>query len=291
MNTPAELKEHYDTHGYVIIPDLVTSSEHADLLAATERAVARARSGSWPHARVVGKQFPPYGVGADIWGVQHAMHPALGEPVFARWYAGEAVRAAARVLLACRNDELQMELFNILVNPAHSEFALCWHRDDIKASASEDEERAALAVRHYGVQWNTALHDDACLYIVPGSHQVPRTAAQRALSSDTAAPVDPLAMPGAIRVALKPGETVFYNNNILHCASYSPYMPRATLHACVGDTRGGSTRARNILQHGLEWMGEDAFRDTLSPEGRQMLERLVKMQELHGKEIEYSLEG
>jgi hypothetical protein len=43
------------------------------------------------------------------------------------------------------------ELFNILVNTLRSEFALCWHRDDIKGSASEDEERAALAVRHYGV--------------------------------------------------------------------------------------------------------------------------------------------
>ena len=84
---------------------------------------------------------------------------------------------------------------------------------------------------------------------------------------------------------------MFYNNNILHCASYSPYTPRATLHACVGDTRGGSARARNILQHGLEWMRDDAFCDMLSPEGRQMLERLVKMQELRGNEIEYSLEG
>jgi hypothetical protein len=109
MNNPAELKEHYDTHGYVIIPGLMTPSEHADLFAATERAVARTRSGAWPQARVVGKQFPPYGVGgADIWGVQHVMHPALGEPAFARWYAGDAVRGAARLLLACREDELQM---------------------------------------------------------------------------------------------------------------------------------------------------------------------------------------
>jgi hypothetical protein len=108
MPTSAELKEHYDTHGYVIIPGLLTPSEHADLLAATDRAVARTRSGSWPHARVVGKQFPPYGVGDDIWGVQHAMHPALEEPVFARWYAGDAVCGAAKMLLGCQDEELQM---------------------------------------------------------------------------------------------------------------------------------------------------------------------------------------
>lgn len=105
---PAELKEHYDTHGYVIVRGLLTHSEHADLLAATERVTARTRSGSWTHARVVGKQFPPYGAGDDVWGVQHAMHPALGEPAFARWYAGDAVRGAAKTLLGCQDDHLQM---------------------------------------------------------------------------------------------------------------------------------------------------------------------------------------
>lgn len=116
-------------------------------------------------------------------------------------------------------------------------------------------------------------------------------------------------MPGAIGVNLRStgtqpllvfcltlkfvvGETVFYNNNILHCASYSPIRPRATLHACIGDTRGGSGRARNILQHELEWMKEEAFHETLNLKGKQMLERLLRMQEgFHGKEIVYSLEG
>ena len=88
------------------------------------------------------------------------------------------------------------------------------------------------------------------------------------------------------------GETVFYNNNILHCATYSTDSPRATLHASMGDARGGSTRARNILQHGLEWMKEDTFRDTLTLEGKQMLDRLIEMQQkFDNKLIEYSLEG
>lgn len=48
----------------------------------------------------------------------------------------------------------------------------------------------------------------------------------------------------------------------------------------MGETSGGSTRARNILQHGLNWMKEDKFRNAL-PEGRprEMLERLVALQE------------
>jgi hypothetical protein len=156
-----------------------------------------------------------------------------------------------------------------------------------------------------------ALREDSSLYVVPGSHRVPRTPAQRAMSKNTIAPADPLAMPGAIQLTLKrtsegcpmvsahrskliliAGETVFYNNNILHCATYSTHRPRATLHGCMGDARGGSARARNILQHGLEWMKEGAFRETLSSEGKQMLDRLVEMQEgFHDKLIEYSLEG
>jgi hypothetical protein len=48
----------------------------------------------------------------------------------------------------------------------------------------------------------------------------------------------------------------------------------------MGETFGGPTRARNILQHGLNWMKEDRFKNTLQ-EGRprEMLERLVRLQE------------
>lgn len=60
----------------------------------------------------------------------------------------------------------------------------------------------------------------------------------------------------------------------------------------MGDTRGGSARARNILQHEVEWMKEEGFRRSLNLKGRQMLERLLRMQEeFHGKEIKYSLVG
>ena len=50
---------------------------------------------------------------------------------------------------------------------------------------------------------HSALREDSSLYVVPGSHCVPRTLAQRAVSSDTITPANPLAMPGAMRVILK----------------------------------------------------------------------------------------
>jgi hypothetical protein len=39
-------------------------------------------------------------------------------------------------------------------------------------------------------------------------------------------------------------------------------------------------------------MKEEAFRESLNLKGRQILERLLRMQEeFHGKETEYSLDG
>ncbi|KAI0641757.1 hypothetical protein C8Q79DRAFT_919086 [Trametes meyenii] len=284
------LKELYDEQGYVIVPGLVTPEHLEALESASERVIARTRSGQWPHRRTVGRQFPPYGDGdPDSWGVQHVMHPELGEMAFARWYTSDALVSTVRELLGCKEDDLQMELFNMLINPTSNSFALRWHRDDVRENASEEEEREALSVWHHGTQWNTALRTDSCLYVVPGSHKVPRTPEQRALSSTPDPPKDPLSMPGAIQVTLQLGETVFYNNNILHCAAYDANAPRITLHACMGEVRGGPARARNILQHGLEWMKEDRFADTLDERGKKMLERVVKLQETVNGDIGYSL--
>ena len=54
---------------------------------------------------------------------------------------------------------------------------------------------------------------------------------------------------------------------------------RATLNGCMGDTRGGSTRARSVLQHGLPRMTEDRFCDQLSERGTGMLQPLIDMKE------------
>ncbi|TDL16307.1 hypothetical protein BD410DRAFT_795511 [Rickenella mellea] len=287
------LKEDYDRDGFVIVPGLIPPSLSPSLYASSKRVIAQTRAGQWPHRRTVGKQFPPYDTAhPDSWGVQHLMHPDLGETAFAKWYCSDEVVNVVKELLQCEEDKLQMELFNLLINPSEHAFALRWHRDDVKESATEDEEREALAKWHHGVQWNTALYDDACLFVVPGSHVTPRTSEQRSQSSVLEPPTNPLDMPGAIRVVLKPGESVFYNSNILHTATYSPHERRATLHACMGCTRGGNQRARNILQHGLSWMREDSFAKTLNGLSRAqaMRSRLLEMEGRINGELGYSLD-
>ncbi|KAF7305826.1 Zn(2)-C6 fungal-type domain-containing protein [Mycena chlorophos] len=296
----ADLKRRFEEDGFVIVPGLVSESSFQPLKDACADVVGKTRDGTWLHRRVVGKQFPPYGDdNPDSWGVQHVMHPDLKQKAFAEWYTSDEVVGAVKTLLGCGEEVLQMELFNLLINPLGHDFALRWHRDDIPNDATSDEEQKGLdAWKPVGIQWNTALYTDSCLYVVPGSHKHPRTDEQRKHSSGMEAPKDPLDMPGAIQVTLQrknhlfssnslsefaplaAGESVFYNSNILHCAAYSSATTRATLHATMGTVAGGPVRARNILQHGLSWMKEDEFKSTLRSTGRGKRSVLSEVPEL-----------
>lgn len=105
------LREQYDQQGYVIIPDFLDPSELVVLRSATDRVVTKTRSGEWPYRRIRGKQFPPFETDEevpDVWGVQHVMHPDLGERNFATWYASRRLVDVAKGLLGCEENELQM---------------------------------------------------------------------------------------------------------------------------------------------------------------------------------------
>ncbi|KAJ3715302.1 hypothetical protein DFJ43DRAFT_1213149 [Lentinula guzmanii] len=288
------IKDTYDRQGFVVVPGLIPPHDFLKLQEASDAAVNRTRKGSWPYRRTVGKQFPPFdNDNPDSWGVQHVMHPDLGESaiVFSKWYTSDDLTRVCAELLQCEEKDLQLELFNLLINPLEHSFALRWHRDDVKENALSEEEQTALNKWHTGVR-NLALYEDSCLYVVPGSHRVPRTPAQRAHSCTLDPPDHPMDMPGAILLTLKPGETVFYNSNILHCASYDHTVKRATLHACTGDARYGAARGRNILQHGLSWVNDERFRDQLTLKGKRMLDLLLELQKnSSADEAGYSLDG
>jgi hypothetical protein len=57
----------------------------------------------------------------------------------------------------------------------------------------------------------------------------------------------------------------------------------------MGDNRGGSSRARNVLQHGLSWMKKDQFQASLDGRGKAMLSRLITMQEGVRGDLGFSL--
>ncbi|PSN74977.1 hypothetical protein BS50DRAFT_567728 [Corynespora cassiicola Philippines] len=259
--------------GFVVLPaSLFPSFDLPTLREAAARTTAAARSGKWPYIRTLPKQFPPWPSDPShgIWGVQHLLHPSNPDHLtFAKSYFDAELLKYVAVLIGCRADELTMELYNMLVRP-DGDFSLRWHRDDIPASATADEELDRLAKPGWHAQWNLALYDDASLVVVPGSHKRARTEVER-----NADPYEP-DMPDQLVVRLKAGEVAFYNNNILHRGVYDSSRERMTLHGSIGTTLAGSKRARNVLQHGVgEWAKEYDFAD-FDP---QMAERAGKMRE------------
>lgn len=187
----------------------------------------------------------------------------------------------------------------MLVRP-DKDFALSWHRDDIPATASAEEEKDRLVLpateepRYHHTQWNLSLVDnDTSLVLVPKSHTRPRTDEERA-----ADPFEPN-LPGQLVVELNAGDVAFYDNNILHRGVYSSQKERTTLHGSVGHVAGASSgkRARNVLQHGVgEWVERCDF-SALGERGEEareraegMRERLVRMGR-ENKDVGFSLDG
>ncbi|KAF2238548.1 phytanoyl-CoA dioxygenase family protein [Viridothelium virens] len=263
-----------DRDGFVIIPSLLTPSELTTLRTACSRTLALARSGHWPHLRTLPLQFPPWPksppAGTGIWGIQHLLHPALPERrVFASSYFHPRILGAVREILGQeREEQLVMELYNLLVRP-DEEFALRWHRDDVGWEVGEEEERVRLQEPAFHAQWNLALWRDESLVVVPGSQGRVRTKEER--EADVTGH-----MPGEKVVRLEAGDVVFYNNNIVHRGIYAKDVERMTLHGSIGDVRGGGSRARNVLQHGVgEWV-EDCDLSMLDEETRETAEGMRK---------------
>lgn len=318
------LKEDYDRQGFVIVDGIFIEQDLEALRRAASDVVQLTRQGKWPHRRIVGKQFPPFDQtqqqSKDSWGVQHLMHPDLPHhDLFAQFYGSSPLLDVSCFLLGAKDEnQLQLELFNLLIQPEKYSFALGWHRDDVRADVTEEEEQIRLDAPTYGIQWNACLYDDDCLFVVPGTHARIRDQEERKANAeippvaklfegendsgfDGAWEIDP---PKTLRVRLKAGQTAFYSQRILHRASYLPSRHRATLHGCYGEVGydashgqdhqniSASERARNVLQHGVEWMKDDAFGHQLPQRLQPMWKNLLVMSEKNKPEdLGYSLEG
>lgn len=219
------------------------------------------------------------------------MHPSIPHAqTFIKNYFSNEIIEVVKELLQCSDEELVLELFNLLIRP-DDDFELIWHRDDIPWKASAEEEKRRLGVgqerpRAWHAQWNLALSDDNSLIVIPGSHARAKTEQERAAGPHETG------LPGEIRVEMKAGDVVFYDNNILHRGKYDKGKDRATLHGSMGRAGGDRDRARNVLQHGIgEWVADIDLSGLEGSEKKRaegMRERLVAM---GGHSGEYSLEG
>lgn len=278
-HSTTHLKEAIERDGFVVVPSGLSEDQLDELRAACKKVTDLARAGKWPHIRTLPRQFPPWpsDPSQGIWGVQQLMNPDLpGHQLFTQSYFSDAtMRTVQELLGGCSEDDLVMELYNLLVTPDH-DFELRWHRDDIPPTATADEEMERLGKPAWHAQWNFPLYPDSSLILVPKSHTRPLTDEER-----NADPLEPN-MPGQIHVQLQPGEMAFYNNNIYHRGAYRSNVERMTLHGSIGHVAGGPVRARNVLQHGREWIGKvDLSRVGNVKRAEGMRRRLVDLGDAH----------
>ncbi|KAF3088825.1 hypothetical protein TWF594_005184 [Orbilia oligospora] len=269
----------FERDGFVIIDDVLPLDMFEAAKEACEIAVEKGRREEWPHRRIVGKAFPPWpSSGPDIWGIQHLMHPDLKLPIFKQIYTDPKLLSTACAILSLPSAEnLQLELFNLLINPHTTPFSLPYHRDTIPAATLPEEEAKLLTRPRTGTQYNLALYDDACLIVVPGSHKRPKTDEEiTTLKENEKAPLK-----DEIRVVLKPNQAVFYENDILHRAEYDT-KKRVTLHGSLGK-EGQVERARMVLQHGVEYLKENSFAEEMGDVGKRMWGNLI---DGYGKSID-----
>jgi hypothetical protein len=206
---------------------------------------------------------------------------------FAVSYFGDMIVQPVCEILECKEDELLLELYNLLVRPDEN-FELRWHRDDIPPTATAEEELERLNKPSWHAQWNLALYNDHSLVVVPGSHKRARTQAER--------DADPYAkdLPHQKVVEMNAGDVVFYNNNILHRGVYDANIERMTLHGSMGLVKGSTERARNVLQHGVgEWVEQCDFSllpSSLRERAEGMRSRLQELGKVSG-DVGFAQEG
>jgi ectoine hydroxylase-related dioxygenase (phytanoyl-CoA dioxygenase family) len=279
--------------GFVLIRQAIKEPQLTQLREAGRKATEAARAGKWPYIRTLPKQFPPWSSdpSAGIWGVQHLMHPDMpSSQLFAESYFNDGIMDIVKELLSyggkqCTDDDLVMELYNMLVRP-DDDFELRWHRDDIPATATAEEELERLVGHEaWHCQWNLALYNDRSLVVVPKSHKRARTEEER-----NAHPYEKT-ITDMLFVEMQPGDVVFYDNNILHRGVYSKDVERMTLHGSVGHVKGKGDRARNVLQHGIgSWIAEADFsglNDKTRTRAEGMRKRLFEIGQSSG-EVVYS---
>ncbi len=264
---PKDQVKHYQDHGYLILKEALHEGMLEPLRKATDRVTRRARRGDWPHIRKATDN--------DIWGVSHLLHPDLGEGIFAEYLASSVVIDVVGDLLAIapdsRSKELQLELANMLVNPAMRDHEIGWHRDLVRGDMSPEKELVELHQRERGIQWNTALYDEACLLIIPGSHLRSKTPEERDVVFNR--PRDPI--PGKMIISLEAGQGVYYNANLIHRGVYSNSERRETLHCCMGAV--DNTLLRPHIYTGLAWMDRPGFRISLPQALQPLYDNFLKM--------------
>lgn len=139
---------------------------------------------------------------------------------------------------------------SLYFNPAGEPLDGFWHKDAIGPEADDPRDR----VTGSGLQAQIALVPSEDLEVVPGSHLRGFTDAERRICvDDGGANRRSNDMPGAVRIALRPGDGVLFNQIVIHRGRYHRAPPRRTFMV--------SFRKRRVTAATLERRGLDQYSD------------------------------
>ena len=265
------LKEKFLKDGYVII-DVLTEKEVKDFRAIMDvllspevkAADTKKHSSSYQH---FGDDISSFGTEARQYYFHLLTKPGT-EPIHHAFYHPVMLKAVEELI----GPDLIVNNASILAANVGTEYSLGWHRDIIQIPQEEIEDWLFSEERfHNSVQINLPLVDENSLWVVPGSHNRPNNAAENAVfeGSKHYAPLG-REMPGGIEVALKAGQAVLYNNNLIH-RGYTKKMtlPRRTLHMGYHSASHPPTWHFYLLNGSLL---TPEYLDRLNPTMRSMME-------------------
>lgn len=150
-----------------------------------------------------------------------------------------------------------------------------WHRDSQFVTQTDEEERQRLfgSTRSGGLQLQIALVPTEDAEVVPGSHLRWDTDEEYHIrKADGCANWRSNGMPGAVRVALEPGDAVAFNPKALHRGRYHADKLRRTLMFTYS-----ADSVKDDWFTRQPWFLEPDHLDGLSPHARQFFERFVEL--------------
>ena len=242
-----EAKRQYAENGYFIVDGLADGAMLDRLEAAGRHVVEKTRSG----------EINLSGQGPEATGIVGLIAPEFGQKVFAEYQISDPIM---RYVNGFIGPNLSMGL-SVLWSFENRKYDSAWHRDigpPRDATASPEEEQQILDEPSKWFKWQTALLDDPCLWVVPGSHRRTRTDIEtEVLNGDRKSH-----LPGEEQVILKRGETVFWEGRLMHRGRRPEGFERRLSLAGSFARYDPSGEVDELPDH-FRWQIEDSVRDYL----------------------------
>lgn len=269
-DSASHLVRSWRDHGYAVVRGVLAPAQVARLREIAEPIIARSRDQDPVNGR---------GGGDDARELTHPNHPGF-HPDDRRDLVDLLAIAASEPMLAVPRALLGEEpLFRCLklwFNPLLSSVDGHWHRDTQFLYPELAEERAVfdrmVGESATGAQFQVALVPSDDIEVVPGSHRRWDSPVEMAIRRAQGEAQQSNGMPGALRVALEPGDGVIFDAKMLHRGRYHAARPRRTLML----TTSTLNARRDDFFTRQPWFLESGYLDGLPPRQRAFYERFVE---------------